>query len=164
MTAEQVAEHLDARRTGRGKWQARCPAHDDRSPSLSIAEGEGGRVLVRCWAGCDTRDVLSAAGLRWVDLYAGPPPTPAQAARLAQERAAREAGRDRERQADRQARDRMRKLEAIVNALGGKLMRSPEDDELGRLFELALDRLHDTEMDVEQSERPAANGPQERIA
>jgi hypothetical protein len=39
---------------------ARCPAHEDRSPSLSISAGEGGKVLVRCHAGCDQRDLIAA--------------------------------------------------------------------------------------------------------
>ena len=45
---------------------ARCPAYDDRSPSLSISVGDDGKVLVRCHAGCDQRDliaVLQARGL-----------------------------------------------------------------------------------------------------
>lgn len=43
----------------------RCPAHDDRSPSLSIADGET-KLLVHCFAGCNARDVLAA--LRGMDL------------------------------------------------------------------------------------------------
>jgi hypothetical protein len=39
---------------------ARCPAHDDRKPSLSIGEGQDGTVLVHCHAGCDQRDVIAA--------------------------------------------------------------------------------------------------------
>jgi hypothetical protein len=51
------------------RWKARCPAHDDRTPSLSIATGKDGRVLLRCWAGCDTLAVLRALGLDWSDLF-----------------------------------------------------------------------------------------------
>src|SRR5215212_118100 len=39
---------------------ARCPAHEDREPSLSIGAGKDGKVLVRCHAGCDQRDVIAA--------------------------------------------------------------------------------------------------------
>jgi hypothetical protein len=56
------------RRSGRG-WVAKCPAHADRSPSLSIAEGDEGRTLVRCFAGCDVTDVLAAIGLSLADLF-----------------------------------------------------------------------------------------------
>src|SRR5215472_13401072 len=59
---------LDAKRSGRG-WIAKCPAHDDRKPSLSISEGNDGRVLLKCLAGCDTHDVLAALGMTWRDLF-----------------------------------------------------------------------------------------------
>jgi hypothetical protein len=50
-------------------WQARCPVHDDRHPSLSVKEGRDGRVLLRCWSGCETHGVLKALGLGWPDLF-----------------------------------------------------------------------------------------------
>jgi hypothetical protein len=39
---------------------ARCPAHDDRTPSLSICDAEDNKVLVRCHAGCEQRDLIAA--------------------------------------------------------------------------------------------------------
>jgi hypothetical protein len=57
VTAEAVAHALGGRRSGRG-WVARCVSHEDRRPSLSLADGDGGRLLVRCWAGCDSSDIL----------------------------------------------------------------------------------------------------------
>ncbi len=57
----------DVKRNSQG-WQARCPAHDDRRPSLSIAKGDDGRVLVRCHAGCTTEAVVSALGMSMRDL------------------------------------------------------------------------------------------------
>lgn len=60
---------LDAvRKSGRG-WTARCPAHEDRTASLSIAEGDDGRVLIHDFAGCAIADVLGAVGLSLVDLF-----------------------------------------------------------------------------------------------
>jgi hypothetical protein len=53
---------------GDGRWYARCPAHNDRSPSLSVRE-TGEKVLLNCFAGCDPSDVLAAVGLEWRDLY-----------------------------------------------------------------------------------------------
>lgn len=49
-----------------GTWSGqsalcRCPAHDDRSPSLSIRQGDRG-FLVHCYAGCDSSDVLRELG------------------------------------------------------------------------------------------------------
>lgn len=49
-------------------WVAHCPAHDDRKPSLSIAEGRDGRCLIRCHAGCSPEAVLRALALTFVDL------------------------------------------------------------------------------------------------
>lgn len=49
-------------------WQSRCPSHDDRKASLSIAEGQGGRVLVDCKAGCKPDSVCQALGMRLADL------------------------------------------------------------------------------------------------
>jgi hypothetical protein len=51
-------------------WSARCPAHDDNLNSLSVAEGDDGRALLFCHAGCDFRDVVDALGLRIRDLFA----------------------------------------------------------------------------------------------
>lgn len=59
MTAETIAKALGGHRAG-ATWMTRCPAHEDSSPSLSISAGEGGKVLVRCHAGCDQRDVIAA--------------------------------------------------------------------------------------------------------
>ena len=44
------------------------PGHDDRSPSLAIKDGDDGRVLVHCFAGCETEDVLAALGLTFADV------------------------------------------------------------------------------------------------
>ena len=54
---------------GNGEYLCRCPAHDDRQASLCVGTGEGGRILVKCQAGCDTRDVVKAMGLKMSDLY-----------------------------------------------------------------------------------------------
>ena len=57
------------RRSGSG-WQAQCPAHEDRTPSLSVREGSDGRALVHCFAGCETQEILRALGLEFRDLFA----------------------------------------------------------------------------------------------
>ena len=53
------------------RWMARCPAHDDRTPSLSIALTADGRALLHCFAGCDAEHVLASVGLSWRDLAPG---------------------------------------------------------------------------------------------
>jgi len=65
MTAESLASALGGRRVG-NQYVARCPAHDDRSPSLSITEREG-KVLVKCFAGCPQCEVI--AELRKRDVW-----------------------------------------------------------------------------------------------
>jgi len=48
---------------------ALCPAHDDHDPSLSVSEGDGGKVILHCFAGCELEAILDAAGLGWSDLF-----------------------------------------------------------------------------------------------
>ena len=56
------------RRVG-GQWLARCPAHEDRRPSLALRERDDGAVLLKCHAGCETSAVIDALDLCWSDLY-----------------------------------------------------------------------------------------------
>jgi hypothetical protein len=51
------------------KAKARCPAHDDESPSLSVAEGCDGRAVIHCHAGCQPADVVRTLRLTWPDLF-----------------------------------------------------------------------------------------------
>lgn len=74
MTAGALLDRLDkVRKTGPDRWLARCPAHNDRSPSLSIRETEDGRTLVHCFTGCPVENIIAAVGLEFSDLY---PPRP----------------------------------------------------------------------------------------
>ena len=66
-----------AKKAGPESWMACCPAHEDRTPSLSISAGDDGRVLLNCFAGCGVEAVLAALGLDLSDLYV----TPAEDAR-----------------------------------------------------------------------------------
>lgn len=69
MTTESLLTQLGGvRETGHGKYVARCPAHDDKSPSLAIKDCGDGRVLLHCFAGCETEDVLNAIGLTFSDV------------------------------------------------------------------------------------------------
>lgn len=69
--AQRIADALHGRgrvtRTG-SSWSARCPAHEDHSPSLSVRQIEG-QALVHCHAKCATADVMAALGLTMADLY-----------------------------------------------------------------------------------------------
>lgn len=57
------------RQTSNGKWLACCPSHEDSRPSLSIKEGDDGRVLVHCFAGCNVGEVAAAVGIDLSDLF-----------------------------------------------------------------------------------------------
>ena len=52
-----------------GQWSARCPAHDDRGPSLSVRETSDKAVLLHCFAGCTVHDITALLGLDMADLY-----------------------------------------------------------------------------------------------
>lgn len=71
---ERVLQILQERgcspkRSGNRQWVAQCPAHADRQPSLSLGEGEDGRALLHCHAGCSVESVVLALGLRPSDLF-----------------------------------------------------------------------------------------------
>jgi CHC2 zinc finger len=66
--ADALLSRLSKVRGRNGSWVACCPAHEDRSPSLSIRE-DADRVLVHCFAGCDVADVVAAVGLSLEDLF-----------------------------------------------------------------------------------------------
>src|SRR4051812_40936995 len=56
----KVLAHLNqVKQPGQG-WPAQCPGHNDRHNSLSIAEGQDGRVLLKCFAGCEVTQILTA--------------------------------------------------------------------------------------------------------
>jgi hypothetical protein len=96
--AQRLLDRLDGvKAAGAGRWMARCPAHNDGRASLSIRDTDG-RVLVHCFAGCDTRAVLGALGLEFRDLFDAPlghdKPAPRDRGRWHGVRAALEALRD----------------------------------------------------------------------
>jgi DNA primase len=70
---------LDDVRAGQdGNHRARCPAHDDKDPSLSISQASDERLLIKCFAGCSAEDVLGALGLKLSDLFPAAQRAPVQ--------------------------------------------------------------------------------------
>jgi len=53
----------------RRKWQCRCPAHDDKTPSMGIAEVDDGRILVHCFSGCSPLAIVESLGLELKDMF-----------------------------------------------------------------------------------------------
>ena len=71
MSIEDFLSRLEAvSPAGANKWVARCPAHDDGNPSLGVAVGDDGRILVHCYAGCRAEEIVAAMGLKMSDLMA----------------------------------------------------------------------------------------------
>lgn len=74
MGIDQLLSRLEGLRGGNGvgRWIARCPAHEDRSPSLTIRAEDDGRILLHCFAGCSAVDIVGAMGLAMTDLFPEP--------------------------------------------------------------------------------------------
>jgi hypothetical protein len=60
----QILSNLKGVKESGSNWLAICPAHDDKRQSLSAAQGDDGRVLLHCHAGCQFDDIISAIGLK----------------------------------------------------------------------------------------------------
>ena len=56
------------KKTGQGRWIAKCPAREDKTPSLSIRETEDGKILIHDFGGSDFLDILAAINLRPIQL------------------------------------------------------------------------------------------------
>lgn len=70
MSVEILLSRLDGvRKTGPDTWIARCSAHDDKSPSLSVRDAGNGVVLAHCFAGCSIDNILGAVGLTLDDMF-----------------------------------------------------------------------------------------------
>jgi len=60
---------LDGVKQSGSGYIAHCPHHEDKQQSLGINEGTDGRILLNCFAGCETRDIVAAMGLQMKDLF-----------------------------------------------------------------------------------------------
>lgn len=68
MKLGELLPRLSGVRKGWQGYAAKCPAHDDKVQSLSLAEGDG-RILLKCFAGCRTETIVGTLGLAWRDLF-----------------------------------------------------------------------------------------------
>lgn len=69
MNVEEVLQYFQGVKATATGWEGLCPAHNDKNPSLSIKEGDDGRVLLHCHAGCPIDNVVGAVGLNLADLF-----------------------------------------------------------------------------------------------
>ena len=144
VTTDEIRALLDAKGN-----TAHCPAHDDRSKSLSIREGRDGRsTILHCFAGCPTTAITAALGLSMRDLFSGPPPSPEHLAVIRAERERKEAERQCLAAERREALDRLDRIQLTVNALGAKLARTPDNDKLAAAFHKECMALHEAEQGI----------------
>lgn len=147
MTAMQLAEMLAARPAGRSRWQAKCPSHKDRRPSLSITQGKN-CVLLKCWSnGCTVEQIVTALGIHVRDLFNGAL-APEELRLAAQAKARHDAHETRQRAADRVGREHVFRLGQLVDAIGAKLARSPLHREMGRLFHAVCQKWQTAETEI----------------
>jgi putative DNA primase/helicase len=82
MTAADIAAALGGGHRSGARYRCPCPAHGSTDATLALRDGCDGWLLVKCFAGCDARDVLAALGRR--ELFDGnaggtdAPPDPAE--------------------------------------------------------------------------------------
>ena len=72
MTVQELLARLERVTKTHSGWMARCPAHEDSRPSLSVASSDDGRILLRCFAGCDVNAIVGALQIEVRDLFADP--------------------------------------------------------------------------------------------
>jgi hypothetical protein len=128
MSLETLMGRLDkVKHLGRAQYQAVCPAHQDKSPSLAIKALADGRILMHCLGGCDTNSVLDAIGLSMEDLF------PERIGEFKSERKPFHAG---------QVLQMIAREATIVALCGGELTKHPLDEtDRARLF-LAVSRIN----------------------
>jgi hypothetical protein len=71
MDIEELLQRLDkVKKTGPNKWQARCPAHPDKTPSMSIKLGDDGQtILLHDFGGCSISDICGSIGIELTELF-----------------------------------------------------------------------------------------------
>lgn len=131
MTIADLLDRLDCvRPRGTGRWSARCAAHVDRSPSLSVTEGQRG-ILLRCWAGCTLDEICAALGIRPKDLFYDRRPDPAALAEA------------RQRRTERERSDRVAGCHASSLRDAGHVIRSARDLDISSWNDAQLNRAFD---------------------
>jgi hypothetical protein len=69
MSVDNLLSRLNkVKRNGTGSWMAQCPCHADKTASLAIKDCGDGRILINCFALCDTYSILRSVGLDWADV------------------------------------------------------------------------------------------------
>ncbi|HKQ34018.1 MAG TPA: hypothetical protein VJT11_01805 [Nitrospiraceae bacterium] len=140
MNADELLSRLEGvRPRGSGKWMARCPAHQDKNPSLALTEGDKG-LLLRCWAGCSLEDITRTLGLTVKDLFFDALSTdPYQRREAMRQRAEAKAARQTAHDAEGRRLDTLRQAEHLIQSARGISIEAWSDDKLNA----ELNRLGD---------------------
>src|SRR5262245_39840783 len=69
LSINEILSRLENVRPSGGGITARCPAHEDDNNSLSLTEAEGGKILIRCFAGCTFQRIVDSLGLKASDFF-----------------------------------------------------------------------------------------------
>lgn len=68
MHVDALLDRLEGVKRSGQHHTARCPGHEDKKNSLSVAAGDNGGVVIKCFAGCDSETIMGALGLKLSDL------------------------------------------------------------------------------------------------
>jgi len=71
VTLDEFLDKIEGVRPAGNGYVGVCPGHDDDAASLGITEGDDGRILLQCYAGCETKHIVETMGLHLRDLFAG---------------------------------------------------------------------------------------------
>jgi hypothetical protein len=131
MTVAEILPSLESvHARGAGRWSARCPAHADKSPSLTIAEGDKG-LLVKCWAGCSLEEITGALGIKISDLFFDALSSdPHQRREAMQQRAQAKAAQQAAQEAEGRHLDTLRQAEQLIQSARGISIEGWSNDKL----------------------------------
>jgi len=140
MVLEECLNLLQSpRKSGKG-WIAYCPSHPDKTPSLSIKEGVKG-LLLKCWAGCQLRDICSALNLTVSDLFYDQNMSPGIIRRHRVERRCEKAKSEVERMVTGFQIDAVREAERYLKTMIGTDISTLNDRQLSKLLGSIFDAL-----------------------
>ena len=139
MNTTNFLTHLEnVRPRGAGQWSASCPAHDDNSPSLSIAEADG-RILLHCHASCDNSSICAAIGISLKDLFIGSAIDPRDVARHKAQRERQRRNREQKRHAEGRLLDACKHADQFLESRRDIDISAWSDDRLDRELDLVAD-------------------------
>ncbi len=68
MNLSEILQRLQNVHRTQNRAKALCPSHEDKKQSLSVRESNG-KILLKCFAGCDTQAIVSAMNIEIKDLF-----------------------------------------------------------------------------------------------